>query len=44
MDALERHGNQASPPGGRAKRVAVLDGATCNIVLSAPDRQRPIGV
>jgi hypothetical protein len=40
MEALDRHGDDASPPSGRAKRVAVPDGTICNIVLPIPDRQR----
>jgi hypothetical protein len=40
MDPLERFSEQASPPSGRAKRVAVPDGTICNIVLPAGDRQR----
>jgi hypothetical protein len=40
MEAVDRHGDDASPPSGRAKRVAVPDGTICNIVLPAADRQR----
>jgi hypothetical protein len=40
MEAIDRHGEDASPPSGRAKRVAVPDGTICNIVLPAGDRQR----
>lgn len=40
MDALDRFGEDATPPSGRAKRVAVPDGTICNIVLPLPDRQR----
>ena len=40
MDAVDRHGDEASPPSGRAKRVAVPDGTICNIVLPTDDRQR----
>jgi hypothetical protein len=40
MEALERHGEDVSPPSGRAKRVAVPDGTICNIVLPAQDRRR----
>jgi hypothetical protein len=40
MDALDRFGDEATPPCGRAKRVAVPDGTICNIVLPAQDRQR----
>jgi hypothetical protein len=40
MDAVDRHGEDASPPSGRAKRVAVPDGTICNIVLPPEDRQR----
>ena len=40
MEALDRHGDDASPPSGRAKRVAVPDGTIYNIVLPAHDRQR----
>jgi hypothetical protein len=40
MEAVDRHGGDASPPSGRAKRVAVPDGTICNIVLPADDRQR----
>jgi hypothetical protein len=40
MDAVDRHGDEASPPSGRAKRVAVPDGTICNIVLPTGDRQR----
>ena len=29
----------ATPPSGRAKRVAVPDGTICNIVLPLPDRK-----
>jgi hypothetical protein len=39
MDALDRFGDDVSPPSGRAKRVAVPDGAICNIVLPVRDRQ-----
>jgi hypothetical protein len=39
MDAVDRHGDKASPPSGRAKRVAVPDGTICNIVLPTEDRQ-----
>jgi hypothetical protein len=40
MDAIDHHGDDAAPPSGRAKRVAVPDGTVCNIVLPATDRQR----
>lgn len=40
MDAVDRHGDAAHPPAGRAKRRAVPDGTICNIVLPAKDRQR----
>lgn len=40
MDALDRHGDDAHPPAGRAKRRAVPDGTICNIVLPSQDRQR----
>jgi hypothetical protein len=40
MEALGRHGDDASPPSGRAKRVAVPDGTIYSIVLPARDRQR----
>ena len=40
MEAVECHGEDASPPSGRAKRVAVPDGTICNIVLPLEDRQR----
>jgi len=40
MDALARHGDDAQPPAGRAKRRAVPDGAICNIVLPTDDRER----
>jgi hypothetical protein len=40
MEALDRFGEEVSPPSGRAKRVAVPDGTICNIVLPHPDRQR----
>jgi len=40
MDAIDRHGDEASPRSGRAKRVAVPDGTICNIVLPTEDRQR----
>lgn len=40
MEAVDRHGEDASPPSGRAKRVAVPDGTICNIVLPPEDRQR----
>jgi hypothetical protein len=40
MEALDRYGDDASPPSGRAKRVAVPDGTICNIVLPSADRQR----
>jgi hypothetical protein len=40
MEALDRHGDGASPPSGRAKRVAVPDGTIYDIVLPAQDRQR----
>ena len=40
MDAVDHHGDDASPPSGRAKRVAVPDGTICNIVLPAEDRER----
>jgi hypothetical protein len=39
MDAVDRFGDEVSPPSGRAKRVAVPDGTICNIVLPAADRQ-----
>jgi hypothetical protein len=39
MEALHRHGDKASPPSGRAKRVAVPDGTIYNIVLPVDDRQ-----
>lgn len=40
MEALDLHGDEASPPSGRAKRVAVPDGTIYNIVLPAHDRRR----
>jgi hypothetical protein len=40
MEALDRHGEDASPLRGRAKRVAVPDGSICSIVLPAQDKQR----
>ena len=40
MEAVDRHGEDASPPSGRAKRVALPDGTICNIVLMLEDRQR----
>jgi hypothetical protein len=40
MDALDRYGDEASPPSGRAKRAAVPDGTIYNVVLPAQDRQR----
>ena len=40
MEAVDRHGEDASPPSGRAKRVAVPDGTICNNVLPPADRQR----
>jgi hypothetical protein len=40
MEALDQHGDDASPPSGRAKRVAVPDGAIYNIVLPVDDRRR----
>ena len=40
MEALDRHGDDASPPSGRVKRVAVPDGTIYNIVLPADDRRR----
>jgi hypothetical protein len=40
MDALDRFGEDATPPSGRAKRVTVPDGTICSIVLPLPDRQR----
>lgn len=40
MEAVARHGEKASPPSGRAKRVAVPDGTICNIVLPFEDRKR----
>jgi hypothetical protein len=40
MDAVDRHGDEASPPSGRAKRVAVPEDTVCNIVLPTEDRQR----
>jgi hypothetical protein len=40
MEALDRHGDEATPPTGRAKRVAVPDGSISNIVLPDVDRQR----
>ncbi|MFW6033538.1 MAG: hypothetical protein ACOC9R_00270 [bacterium] len=39
MEALDCYGDEASPPSGRAKRVAVPNGTICNIVLPAHDRQ-----
>jgi hypothetical protein len=39
MEAVDRFGEEASPPSGRSKRVAVPDGTICNIVLPRPDRQ-----
>jgi hypothetical protein len=40
MEAVDRYGEDVSPPSGRAKRVAVPNGTICNIVLPADDRQR----
>lgn len=40
MEALDRHGEEASPLRGRAKRVAVPDGSICSIVLPAQDKRR----
>jgi hypothetical protein len=40
MEALDRYGEEASPPSGRAKRVAVPDGTICNIVLPVEARQQ----
>jgi hypothetical protein len=40
MEAVDRHSDEASPPSGRAKRVAVPDGTICNIVLPVRDRRR----
>lgn len=40
MEALDQHGDDASPPSGRAKRVAVPDGTIYSIVLPVDDRQR----
>jgi hypothetical protein len=40
MEALDRHGDEVSPPSGRAKRAAVPDGTIYNIVLPLGDRDR----
>ena len=40
IEALDRHGDDASPPSGRVKRVAVPDGTIYNVVLPAHERQR----
>jgi hypothetical protein len=40
MEAVDCHGENASPSSGRAKRAAVPDGTICNIVLLAEDRRR----
>jgi hypothetical protein len=40
MEAVDRHGEDVSPPSGRAKRVAVPDGTICNIVLPPDDREQ----
>jgi hypothetical protein len=40
MDDVDRHGDEASPPSGRAKRVAIPEDTICNIVLPTEDRQR----
>jgi hypothetical protein len=40
MKALDRYGDDADPPSGRARRVTVPDGTICNIVLPRHDRER----
>ena len=40
MEAVDRFADDVSPPSGRAKRVAVPDGAICNIVLPVAERHR----
>jgi hypothetical protein len=40
MEALDGYGEEASPPSGCAKRVAVPDGTICNIVLPVEARQQ----
>ena len=40
MEAIDSFGDEATPPSGRSKRVAVPDGSICDIVLPVTDRQR----